>query len=103
MFSSGLQTFWGGVIHVDLSRKSKTWEDFLHEVEKKKGKTWMFSQEQGRLNRDVLSVWLGLESLTLLGWLHRLEPGVVSGVRPIIWEKFLTNGLPQEMQCSRPV
>ena len=86
---------------VGLSRKSKTWEDLLHEGKKKRKRkaSWMFIREQGRLSRDVLTGWLGEERLTLLGWLHGLEPGVVSRFRPIIWEKFLTNGLPQEMQC----
>lgn len=35
-----------------------------------------------------------------MGCHHKLEPGVRSGFRLIIWNNFVTNVLPQKMQCS---
>lgn len=96
MLYSRLQVIWADITVVGLFRGSNPVKACHMRKKKKKGKIWMFSQEQGRPSRNVLAVWHAM------GWLYRLDLGIVSGFRLIIW-KIITNGLPQKMQCSMPV
>lgn len=67
-------------------------------MRKKNVKTWMFSQEQGRPSRGVLTVWCAEEGWP--SWNGVTEPGMRSEFRLIIWKNILAHGLPQKMQCS---
>lgn len=98
MLCSGLQVFWGSIADVCMSRGSN-----FATVCPMRGKK-MEKLGCSAKNREdpVGTCWLSgtHKKADPMGCHHKLEPGVRSGFRLIIWNNFVTNVLPQKMQCS---